>query len=719
VAFVELIKNAHDADAQTCSLEVRPDSIVVSDDGHGMTLEEFKNGWMRVGTSAKAGQAQSRRYKRPVTGEKGIGRFAVRFLGGVLSLRTIADDPKRKRRTVLEANFNWTAVDQNEDLGSVAVPYTLRSAAAGETLGTQLEITALRRDTGSINWDEIRTGSISLLSPVRALYTRTAAVPADDARHTGPLEQDPGFSVRIRDVEASEDEPEDVATRILESYVLRAVAKLNANRLELDIYTRPDNPGNAGSPELSIHDTFPNELGTLTAEIRFYPKRKGTFAGLPVDGRRALGWVVRNSGVAIYDRSFRVLPYGTPGDDWLMTARDTARRHRKPRSKIAQRHFPMTEPELRSTELNYMLRLPHPQQLIGVVLVESARASRSNEGTGLIPSADREGFVDNDAFRQLEDLIRGAVEAIAFVDRKLQKQAEDVTRLELVQRLRRETQEAIAEIRANPRLRPEDRERIVEQFARAQVAVEQHEATARKREQQLEVLSLLGVVAGFMTHEFGVALDALQQSRTKLLDAAKLQPTFNEHAKQIEKHIASLKDFAAYSRAYIGASPEPPAKPYPARPRIQQVVRIFGEYAADRDIAIEVSIERDLLAPRVPVALYNGVSLNLYTNALKAISAKADDQNRRISFRAWNEGRIHVLLVADTGVGIPSSFRERIFEPLVTTTAANAGPLGSGLGLGLTLVRRAVESFGGKVRVVDPPPGFSTAIEVRLPIARE
>lgn len=721
VAFVELIKNAHDADAKTCTLAVGPNRIVVSDDGHGMTLAEFKNGWMRVGTSAKAEQAESRRYKRPVTGEKGIGRFAVRFLGGVLFLRTVADDPKRKRRTVLEATFDWTAVDQSEDLGRVAVPYTLRSAAADEDLGTRLEITALRTDTGSINWDEIRTGSISLLSPVRALYARAAAVPADAASHTGPPDQDPGFSVKIRDVESSsdEDEPEDVAARILESYVLRAVVTLKGKRLALDVYTRPDQSGNVSAPELSIHDNFPNELGTVTAEIRFYPKRKGTFAGLPVDGRRALGWVVRNSGVAIYDRSFRVLPYGTPEDDWLRTARDTARRHRKPRSKLAQRHFPMTDAELKSTELNYMLRLPHPQQLIGVVLVESARASRSDKGTGLIPSADREGFVENDAFTQLGDLIRGAVEAIAYVDRKLQKQAEDATRTELIQRLRRETQEAIAEIRGNPRLRPEDRERIVEQFARAQVAVEEHETTARKREQQLEVLSLLGVVAGFMTHEFGVALDALEQSRTRLLDAAKLHPTFQEHAKQLEKHIKSLKDFAGYSRAYIGASPEPPEKPYPARPRIQQVVRIFGEYAADRDIELQVSIERELLAPRVPVALYNGVALNLYTNALKAVSAKAGDQDRRISFRAWNEGKTHVLLVTDTGVGIPASFRERIFEPLVTTTASHSGPLGSGLGLGLTLVRRAVESFGGKVRVVDPPPGFSTAIEVRLPITRD
>ena len=83
VAVVELIKNAYDADASRCDLQYEPDdSITVSDDGVGMTLSRFKTGWMRIGTSSKAETPVSTRYGRNITGEKGIGRFAVRFLGG-------------------------------------------------------------------------------------------------------------------------------------------------------------------------------------------------------------------------------------------------------------------------------------------------------------------------------------------------------------------------------------------------------------------------------------------------------------------------------------------------------------------------------------------------------------------------------------------------------------------------------------------------------------
>jgi signal transduction histidine kinase len=719
VAFVELIKNAHDADAERCTISVDDNVLIIADDGHGMTLDEFEHGWMRIGSSAKAGMPMSRSYHRPVTGEKGIGRFAVRFLGGTLKVRTVADDLQRECRTLLEADFDWADVDRHEDLGRVAVPYVLRVAGPDEPLGTSLEIAELRIDMSKVNWSGIRTASISLLSPVRALLEKAGAGALRDSKTDRTAGQDPGFALTIQGGTDGRDELEDVAGEILDSYVLRAVVKIDGRRLELDVYSRPKMGETEAKSEFSIRDTYDNQLDKLNAEIRFYPKRKGSFAGLPVDGRRALGWVVKHSGVAIYDRSFRVLPYGLSGDDWLETARDTARRSREPRSTIAWTHFPMSPAEAKSTELNFMLRLPHPQQLVGVVLVESARTPRGQAARGLVPSADREGFVDNPAFQQLVDIIRGAVEAIAYVDRKLQKEAEDAERNALVQRLRTETRQAIAEIRANPRLRPEDRSQLIEQFARTQAHVEQHEAATRSREEQLEVLSLLGVVAGFMTHEFGVALDALQQSRANLLKAAELHPALARDAAAIEKHIATLKEFATYSRAYIGASADVPAKRYPARPRIQQVVRIFGGYAADRGIGIEIDIERDVLAPAVPVALYNGIALNLYTNALKAVAARTGDGDRTISFRAWNESGKHVIVVADTGVGIPASFRERIFEPLITTTASNADPLGSGLGLGLTLVRRAVESFRGRVAVVNPPPGFSTAVEVQLPLPKE
>src|ERR1700719_107447 len=65
VALLELVKNAYDADARTCEIVYEPPNrILVRDDGHGMTLDEFKNGWMRIGTSAKESSPRSSIFER-------------------------------------------------------------------------------------------------------------------------------------------------------------------------------------------------------------------------------------------------------------------------------------------------------------------------------------------------------------------------------------------------------------------------------------------------------------------------------------------------------------------------------------------------------------------------------------------------------------------------------------------------------------------------------
>ena len=117
----------------------------------------------------------------------------------------------------------------------------------------------------------------------------------------------------------------------------------------------------------------------------------------------------------------------------------------------------------------------------------------------------------------------------------------------------------------------------------------------------------------------------------------------------------------------------------------------------------------------VPVSLYNGIALNLYTNALKAVTAKIGGAGK-IAFRAWNEGKWHFLEVSDNGIGIPSALQERVFDPLFTTTESQNDPLGSGMGLGLALVRRGAEAFGGRAELVSPPPDYATCVRIRLPL---
>jgi signal transduction histidine kinase len=122
--------------------------------------------------------------------------------------------------------------------------------------------------------------------------------------------------------------------------------------------------------------------------------------------------------------------------------------------------------------------------------------------------------------------------------------------------------------------------------------------------------------------------------------------------------------------------------------------------------------------PPLAPAVYTGVLLNLYTNGLKAVlSASASIHDPKVSIRAWNDRKGHYLEVADNGVGIPPGLRKRIWEPLYTTTSDTANPLGSGMGLGLTLIKEVVEQAGGHIELLEtPPPGFRTCFRVEFPL---
>lgn len=705
-ALVELIKNSYDADAEHCRVERLRDALIVTDDGTGMNLDQFANAWMRIGTAAKAATDETPRFGRDVTGEKGIGRFSVRFLGERLEMESVADDPSRGARTRLSATFDWPAYDASEDIGEIDVPYELSVVPESTPTGTRLAIGRLRPAAAQLNENHVRTASIGLVSPLRSLMTgRTRRRDRRDRR-------DPGFQLVL---DGPAPGSGDVAEPILASYWLRVRLTVRGRRLSLAVYQA----GHA-QPEFELSDKVAARCGDLDADIRFFPRRSGMFRDLGVDGRVAYTWIKDNSGVAVFDRDFRVSPYGEAGDDWLALAADAARNTRRPRSPLATKHFAMSDAEQASTADNWMLRLPQPAQLVGVVQVAGTRGSGPRTHEGLIAAADREGFLANDAFTELQNHVRGAVEALAMVDRRLQKRSEETERRHRLQSLQNEAAAAAAAVEQNPNLPPADKRRIVQAITTIASDATAYETATRARILQLETMSLLGVLAGFMTHEFGVALnelDTAHQILTRSVDSTNSADLDLERFTIARKR---LSEFTDYATAYIRGSRSTPEKAYPALPRVKHVTKTFAGYAEERGVTVEIAINKSLPAPPVPTSLYDGVVLNLFTNALKAVTAGVDPTNERtITFRAWNEKTTHHLEVADTGVGIPEVLWETVFDPLFTTTESRDDPLGSGMGLGLSLVRASAEAFGGRVRLTSPPPGFSTCVRVQFPLQQE
>jgi signal transduction histidine kinase len=127
-----------------------------------------------------------------------------------------------------------------------------------------------------------------------------------------------------------------------------------------------------------------------------------------------------------------------------------------------------------------------------------------------------------------------------------------------------------------------------------------------------------------------------------------------------------------------------------------------------------VRIYVDLLPADLPALL---ISEEIVREALgqlvkNALDATAHGGTVTLSARERRRNMVDgvELSVQDSGAGIPRAFLSRIFDPFFTTK-----PPGKGVGLGLSLVRRSVESHRGRIDVRSEL-GRGTTVRVWLPV---
>jgi two-component system nitrogen regulation sensor histidine kinase NtrY len=104
---------------------------------------------------------------------------------------------------------------------------------------------------------------------------------------------------------------------------------------------------------------------------------------------------------------------------------------------------------------------------------------------------------------------------------------------------------------------------------------------------------------------------------------------------------------------------------------------------------------------------------NIVKNATEGIAARDES-------RAGEPKRIEIALnvrndtaeidVIDNGKGFPTTNRQRLLEPYMTTRA-------EGTGLGLPIVAKIVEDHGGRLELLDAPSGFGACVRIFLPLS--
>ena len=83
----------------------------------------------------------------------------------------------------------------------------------------------------------------------------------------------------------------------------------------------------------------------------------------------------------------------------------------------------------------------------------------------------------------------------------------------------------------------------------------------------------------------------------------------------------------------------------------------------------------------------------------------------------WSKGALQIA-VTDSGCGVPSAFRERIFDKFFRVEQDTVGEHGGiwGAGIGLYLCRQIVEAHGGAISCEGGENGSGTTMALVLPI---
>ena len=240
----------------------------------------------------------------------------------------------------------------------------------------------------------------------------------------------------------------------------------------------------------------------------------------------------------------------------------------------------------------------------------------------------------------------------------------------------------------------------------------------QERLNEAEKTSLMGRFAATVAHEVRNSLNFLNLSVDQI--RAKHGGGDDRAARDLQRNIANIKDEISRLNGLVNnvlaSRQEPPAlAPCDLQGTLQEAVAMVEKQAHAQDIRISTALPEKWPALQADARQIKTCFLNVLTNAIQAmplggeirVTGRAVSGNGSHAGASGNGSGFLELRVADTGPGIPTDERERVFNPFFSTKA-------TGFGLGLAITRKIVEDHGGRIYVANDGPG--TQIVVELPL---
>ncbi len=235
---------------------------------------------------------------------------------------------------------------------------------------------------------------------------------------------------------------------------------------------------------------------------------------------------------------------------------------------------------------------------------------------------------------------------------------------------------------------------------------------------QSQKMEAVGQLTGGLAHDFNNLLTGIMGS-LDLLQVRVAQGRYERVERYVEAAQTAAQRAAALTHRLLAFSRRQTLDPKPAD--IDGLVAGMHDLLARTvgpEIRLHVTGAEDLWTVLVDVSQLENALLNLCINARDAMPdggrIDVEMRNARLTEQTAGErdlppGDYVALSVSDDGTGMPPEIAARIFDPFFTTK-----PLGSGTGLGLSMIYGFARQSGGAVRV-HTRPGIGTTMRILLP----
>ncbi|MCZ4312205.1 hybrid sensor histidine kinase/response regulator [Comamonadaceae bacterium G21597-S1] len=271
----------------------------------------------------------------------------------------------------------------------------------------------------------------------------------------------------------------------------------------------------------------------------------------------------------------------------------------------------------------------------------------------------------------------------------------------------RSKQQAVAQFRQlNERI-----DMLSREIARRRATEAQLRASTQRLQQadrrKDEFLSMLAHELRNPLAPLHMGVQLLERKHGSLPDVARLTRMMARQTRHMVRLIDDLLDVSRLTRGTIELRHDR----FVLAQAIEQAVEMQRPALQARGLTLSVKLAQDMPDLHGDLARMVQVFANLLSNA-----GKFTDSGGSVAIVSRREGDQAVVVVRDTGAGIPAELLPQVFDLFVQGERSLDRSQG-GLGVGLTIVRSIVQQHGGTVRASSAGRGCGSQFEVQLPLA--